>query len=232
AKRREFLVRAATGAGAVASAGLVPAVFAGTAVQPPEASPAPTGETGSSLHANAVKERAFFNQTDAETIAAFTERILPGAADKPGALEAGVLNYIDLALSGAYSDLQYFYRMGLDRLEAHCQKTYGKPFVQLGAAQQDDVLTALEEGKASEFTWPSAREFFNTLRTHTMEGMFADPVYGGNKDFAGWELVGFPGAQMFFSPKDMGSQEAFTRSPIIGLQSSLPATPKGPARKG
>ena len=48
--------------------------------------------------------------------------------------------------------------------------------------------------------------------------MFADPIYGGNKDFAGWRLVGFPGAQPFFTPADMQSKEAFTRRPIIGLQ--------------
>ena len=57
------------------------------------------------------------------------------------------------------------------------------------------------------------------MRTHTMEGMFADPVYGGNKDFAGWVLVGFPGAQPLFSPEDMNSKDAFAGAPIIGLQS-------------
>jgi gluconate 2-dehydrogenase gamma chain len=51
-----------------------------------------------------------------------------------------------------------------------------------------------------------------------MEGMFADPVYGGNKDFAGWRLVGFPGAQMQFTAEDMLSNQAFTREPIVGLQ--------------
>ena len=87
------------------------------------------------------------------------------------------------------------------------------------AARQDAVITALEQGKAPAFTWPSAQAFFNTVRTHTMEGMFADPVYGGNKDFAGWVLIGFPGAQPLFSPADMQSKEAFTGAPIIGLQS-------------
>jgi len=49
--------------------------------------------------------------------------------------------------------------------------------------------------------------------------MFADPIYGGNKDFAGWRLVGFPGAQAIFTPADMQSTRAFTRTPMIGLQS-------------
>ena len=147
---------------------------------------------------------------------------MPGAPGKPGARDAGVVNYIDLALAGAYADLQDFYRRGLAQLDAFCRKTYNEPFVRLSAARQDEVNTALEEGKATEFTWPTAQAFFNTLRTHTMEGMFADPVYGGNKDFAGWKLVGFPGAQPAFTPEDLQSREAFTRAPFTGLQAQAP----------
>src|SRR5207237_1511323 len=135
-----------------------------------------------------------------------------------GARDAGVLNYIDLALAGAYAELQDFYRRGLAQLDGYCRKTFNEPFQRLGAARQDEVITALAEGKAAGFAWPTAQAFFNTLRTHTMEGMFADPIYGGNKDFAGWRLVGFPGAQPMFTEADMESREAFTRGPILGLQ--------------
>ena len=152
---------------------------------------------------------------------------MPGAPGKPGARDAGVLNYIDLALAGAYADLQDFYRRGLAQLDAYCRKTYNEPFVRLSATRQDEVITALDEGKAGGFTWPTAQEFFNTIRTHTMEGMFADPIYGGNKDFAGWRLVGFPGAQAIFTPADMQSKQAFTRAPILSLQ----AQAQGPTRK-
>jgi hypothetical protein len=161
---------------------------------------------------------AFFNDADAETVAAFTERLMPGAPGKPGARDAGVLNYIDLALAGAYADLQDFYRRGLKQLDAYCRKTYGQPFVRLAAAQQDEVIGALEEGKAGEFAGPTAQAFFTTMRTHTMEGMFADPIYGGNKDFAGWRLISFPGGQPLFTPEDLESSQAFTREPIVGLQ--------------
>jgi gluconate 2-dehydrogenase gamma chain len=167
---------------------------------------------------NGEKQGAFLNQHQAATIGAFTERLMPGAPGKPGAHDAGVLNYIDLALSGAYADLQDFYRRGLTQLDAYCEKIHHETFVRLSAAQQDQVITALEEGTATGLTWPTAQEFFNTLRTHTMEGMFADPIYGGNKDFAGWRLVGFPGAQAIFTPADMQSTKAFTRASMIGLQ--------------
>ena len=117
---------------------------------------------------------------------------MPGAPGKPGARDAAVLNYIDLALSGAYAELQDFYRRGLTQLDAYCRTTQNETFARLDAVRQDAVITALEQGKATGFTWPTAQAFFETVRTHTMEGMFADPVYGGNKDFAGWRLVGFP----------------------------------------
>jgi len=212
--RRAFLIGAA---GAVAGAGLVPDALTQTHDQhKPADVPATTAQSHGAGHG------AFLNDDDAAIVEAFTERLMPGAPGKPGARDAGVLNYIDLALSGAYEDLQDFYRRGLASLDAYCRKAHAAPFVRLGAARQDEVIAALEGGKATGFTWPSAQAFFNTVRTHTMEGMFADPVYGGNKDFAGWRLVSFPGAQPLFSPEDMKSKDAFTRLPIIGLQAQAP----------
>jgi gluconate 2-dehydrogenase gamma chain len=220
ASRRAFLVRAAVGAGAAAGAGLVPDAIAQTHAQM-EGGPATPG----AQHPSGSEHGAFFNHADAATIAAFTERLMPSAPDKPGARDADVLNYIDLALAGAYAEMQDFYRRGLAQLEAYCRGTYKEPFVRLNPEQQDEVIMSLENGKATVFTYPTAREFFSILRTHTMEGMFADPLYGGNKDFAGWRLVGFPGAQAVFTPTDMQSTQAFTREPMVGLQTIA----KGPA---
>src|SRR6478735_12777823 len=204
--RRAFLIGAAVGAGAVAGAGLVPEAVAQTHEQhQAKDSPATTAQS----HAQGSGHGAFLNDDDAATVAAFAERLMPGAPGKPGARDAGVLNYIDLALAGAYADLQDFYRRGLASLDAYCEKTQNAPFTRLSAAQQDEVLKALDTGKATDFTWPTAQAFFNTMRVHTIEGMFADPVYGGNKDFAGWRLVGFPGAQPQFSAADMQSREAY-----------------------
>ena len=223
--RRAFLV--GTAAGAAATVALVPDALAKSGQQV-AAADAPGGSmAGMAMDAaNAMAPMsnahgAFFNDDDSRTIKAFTERLMPGEPGKPGATDADVLNYIDLALAGAYSDQQDFYRRGVAQLDAHCMAAYSKPFRNLAAAQQDEAIGALEHGKAPEFVWPTAQAFFNTVRTHTMEGMFADPVYGGNRDFAGWRLVGFPGAQMQFTEQDMHSKEAFTREPIVGLQSRL-----------
>jgi len=220
--RRAFLKGAAAGAGALAGTGLAPQAMAKPHERHKTAAAEAT-ETSAHVHAGGEGHGAFLNDNDAVTVAAFTERLMPGAPGMAGARDAGVLNYIDLALAGAYADLQDFYRRGLAQLDAYCQQAHQAPFARLDAALQDTVITALEAGKATGFTWPTAQAFFNTLRTHTMEGMFADPVYGGNKDFAGWRLVGFPGAQPLFTTADMQSKDAFTRAPMIGLQAQAKA---------
>ncbi len=218
--RRAFLVGTAV-AGAAATTALVPGALAQTSGDPSMKMPMARDTADAVVPVMGEAHGAFFKDDDARTIKAFAERLMPGAPAKPGATDADVLNYIDLALSGAYNDQQDFYRRGIAQLDAHCLATYGKAFRNLSAAQQDEAITALEHGNAPAFIWPTAQAFFNTLRTHTMEGMFADPIYGGNKDFAGWRLVGFPGAQMQFSAEDMQSKEAFTREPIVGLQSQF-----------
>ena len=211
--RRAFLVRAAVGAGSVAGAGLLPDASAQGVDQHQGAN-----TTASETHAAGAAHGAFFNAQDAVTVAAFAERLMPAAPGKPGARDANVLNYIDLALSGAYAELQEFYRRGLAQLDAYCRKTYNEPFVRLDGGRQDLVIAALEQGKAAGFAWPTAQAFFETVRTHTIEGLFADPLYGGNKDFAGWKLVGFPGGQAVYTPADLQNRQAFTRAPIMGLQ--------------
>jgi gluconate 2-dehydrogenase gamma chain len=226
--RRAFLKGAAAGAGAIAGTNLLsPAVAKEKEHDRHKTAAAETGEPATHAHSGGEGHGAFFNDDDAQTVAALAERLMPGAPGMPGARDAGVLNYIDLALAGAYQDQQDFYRRGLAALDAYCRDTQKASFARLDAAKQDAVITALEEGKATGFTWPTAQAFFNTLRTHTMEGMFADPVYGGNKDFAGWRLVGFPGAQPIFTTADMQSKDAFTRAPMMGLQ----AQSKGPMKR-
>jgi gluconate 2-dehydrogenase gamma chain len=216
--RRAFLVGAALGA--AAGTGLVSEARAQGHDHPAAAS--------THAMASADGHGAFFNDDDAATITAFAERIWPAAPGTPGATEIGVPNYIDLALAGAYADMQDFYRRGLTQLDAYCRAMHQKPFARLDAGQQDDVIRALEQGKATGFAWPAAPLFFNTVRTHVMEGLFADPVYGGNKNFEGWRQISFPGGQPLFTAQDMQSREAFTRAPIVGLQAQANTT----ARKG
>src|SRR5258708_26154336 len=163
--RRAFIV-GAVGAGAVASTALVQTAYAKT-----QKAKAPTTKSPTAAEAPAADRAVesfdghgvFFNDDHAATVAAFAERLMPGAPGKPGAHEANVINYIDLALAGAYADQQDLYRRGLAQLDAYCRKSYDQPFVKLTAAQQDEVIGALEQGKASDFEFPTAQAFFNPL---------------------------------------------------------------------
>src|SRR5579863_9339245 len=143
--RRTFLIGAAL-TSAAAGAALVSDAYAKE--EPPKTGAAAAPDH---VHAAGTGFGAFFANEDAITIEAFTERLMRGAPGKPGARDAGVLNYIDLALAGAYSDLQDFYRRGLAQLDQYCRKTYRSPFAQLAAAQQDEVIAALEGGQATGF---------------------------------------------------------------------------------
>jgi gluconate 2-dehydrogenase gamma chain len=192
---------------------------------PPDPAHAPAASGAHASTGAAAEIRgAFFSEDEAATIAAMAERIMPSGPGMAGAREANVINYIDLALAGAYQDLQEFYRHGIAALDAYCMATFKEAFVYLKPAQQDEALRALESGKATGFTFPPAQAFFATVRTHTMEGMFADPVYGGNRDFVGWKLVGFPGAQRLYTTADLKNTGVFTRQPIVGLQAVDKAT--------
>src|SRR5436305_13729820 len=87
------------------------------------------------------------------------------------------------------------YRAGIEATNSYCRKTYGgKPFDRLDAKQREEVLVGLSGGKITFEHGPPARTFWTTVYQTVMEGMFADPIHGGNRDKAGWKLIGFPGA--------------------------------------
>jgi gluconate 2-dehydrogenase gamma chain len=86
------------------------------------------------------------------------------------------------------------YRIGIADLNAWCVKTRGgKAFDQLSPADRTAALKGVEAGQA-EFAQVPARTFFSVLLQNTMEGYFADPMYGGNRNNAVWKMIGFPGA--------------------------------------
>jgi gluconate 2-dehydrogenase gamma chain len=88
-------------------------------------------------------------------------------------------------------------RLGLRALADYTHTTYKKEFRALTAEQQDEVLAGLDGGKISLKLKPgfSTKEFFELMLQNTMEGFFADPLYGGNRNMASWKMIGFPGAR-------------------------------------
>jgi gluconate 2-dehydrogenase gamma chain len=131
---------------------------------------------------------------EAETLDAVVARLIPADASGPGALQARAARYIDRALGGALSSFRESYRAGLADLDRYARTAKGQGFAQLPAADQDAVLTAVEAGAASGFA--ESAGFFNIVLSHTAQGTFGDPFYGGNADFAGWDLIGYPGVRL------------------------------------
>jgi gluconate 2-dehydrogenase gamma chain len=132
---------------------------------------------------------------EAETLEAITGRLIPSDANGPGALEAQAARYIDRALGGALASSHDAYRSGLAAVDGYARMSKRSPFAALSAADRDAVLRDMEANVASGFV-PDAATFFNLVRAHTIQGTFCDPYYGGNADFVGWDLVGYPGVRL------------------------------------
>ena len=147
--------------------------------------------------AQAAASEAFISLTaeEAEILRAIISRIIPADENGPGALEARADRFIDRALAGAMKADRPRYREGLAALNAHARNAKGSPLAKLSAADQDALLTDVQQGRASGFSG-SSTAFFNLVRTNTIQGTFADPFYGGNANFIGWDLIGYPGARI------------------------------------
>ena len=91
-----------------------------------------------------------------------------------------------------------FFRAGIAATNAYCRKTLQKDFDRLTVDQQIKVLQEMEQGRVT-LDAVGAQEFFNLLLATTMQGFFADPVYGGNRDKAAWKMIGFPGVIAIYS---------------------------------
>jgi gluconate 2-dehydrogenase gamma chain len=136
------------------------------------------------------------------------------ASSAPDTYRAVFISSENISRYGFQSILspQDMYRRGIDFLDAHTNANYDSDFVDLDPAQQDEVITTLQEDKAEEFTGPSGAAFFSVVRNDTIKGMFSDPLYGGNIDKVGWKLIGYPGAQRQYTPEDL-KNTSFSREP-------------------
>ena len=202
-RRRDFLKGAVSGAAATATVHL-PATQSAQAKE--DAAPAP------------ASAYAFLNLDEAAFVEALVDHMVPADDLTPKGTDIGINIYIDRALAGAWGkgDRLYMqgpwklgapsqgyqlpltpaqlYRAGIAATNAHCQKTYGKPFDRLDEPQCEEVLVGLSGGKIAFDNGLPARVFWGALYQTVMEGMFSDPIYGGNRDKAGWKMLGFPGA--------------------------------------
>jgi gluconate 2-dehydrogenase gamma chain len=161
----------------------------------------------------------FFSRPEALIVAAAVSRIFPSDDSGPGASEAGVVIYIDRQLAGPWGRDRYRYTQGPFDEDTPPEMGYqGK------ATPQQIYRHALKNWEGFD-QWPPAEQdrhlaegekslFFTLLRRNTIEGMFCDPIHGGNVDLVGWQLIGFPGPRMSnFSEVDKYTGEPFRPKP-------------------
>ncbi len=167
--------------------------------------------------------KLFLTASERAFVTAAADRIIPPDDTGPSASQAGVPDFIDLQLAGAYGIGSHlylggpwpagvpsqgiqqrlapaaFYRAAIAEIEAWIGGRHGgASFASLTADRQDEALRLLEAGQAPLHSIDGTA-FFNMLLGNVREGYFSDPAYGGNRDMAAWRMIGFPGARYDYS---------------------------------
>ena len=210
--RRSFL-KGAGAAGAAAATVLAGGLTACSEEKAVAAAPPPAPEP-----------RLTLTQTEADFLSAAYDAIIPADALSPSGTDCGCVTYIDRQLAGAWGNGARMYRngpffqgkpeygyqlpltprefftAGITAANAWSTKTYGKTFDRLSPTDRAAALTAMEQGKA-EFASFDSKLFFETVLQSAMEGFFADPMYGGNKNKVSWKMVGYPGLPATWASK-------------------------------
>jgi len=202
--RRDFIKGAVVGGAAAASAPIAAA----------QAEPARAAQAAAPQAAG----YEFLNLDEAAFIEALVDHMIPADEISPKGTDLGVNIYIDRALAGSWGkgDRLYMqgpwkqgapsqgyqlpltpaqlYRAGIEATNAYCRKTYNQTFDRIEAAQREEVLVGLSTGKIKFDSGLPVRAFWTALYQTVIEGMYSDPIYGGNRNKAGWAIIGFPGA--------------------------------------
>ena len=190
---------------------------------------------------NANRGYLFFNLEEQDFIEAVVNHMIPADALSPKGTDIGINIYIDRALANGWGKGERLYNHGpwkkglptqgyqlaltpaelyrvcITKSNLVCIERYGKEFNQISGDQRQEFLVALSSGKIEFKGGPSSKTFFDMLYQNVMEGMFSDPIYGGNQDKAGWKLIGFPGAvSLHAQDVDKYLDKKYT-APIFGI---------------
>lgn len=144
---------------------------------------------GEQAHSRAPRQAGALTKAQADIVEAMTARILPAVDGRPGAREAGAIHFIDRALATFNAAQKPLYVEGVADLMSRAAKKGSASFAALTPAQQDELLREIEQ-----------TPFFQTVRFDTLIGTFALPTWGGNRDFAGWRLLGVEHQPFFQAP--------------------------------
>src|SRR5271169_3164703 len=185
---------------------------------PTQPAPAPAGTSATS------EALLTLTATEAAFLSAAYDTFIPADKLSPSGTDCGLVTYMDRQLAGAWGGGARLYRSGpfvqgkpeqgyqlpltpreyfaagIKAADAWARKTYGKDFDRLVPAERDAALKAMEGGKA-DFKDFNAKPFFEALYQSAMEGFFADPIYGGNRNKVSWRMVGYPGLPATYANK-------------------------------
>jgi gluconate 2-dehydrogenase gamma chain len=188
---------------------------------------------------------SYFRPPEWEFVLASVARLIPAEDAGPGAIEAGVPQFIDRQMELPYGHGSYFYmkgpflpdspatlgyqlrftprdiyRLGIEDANAAARASHGQDFARLEAAAQDEFLAAMQTGHLTFPTVP-APVLFAQLLENTKEGYFADPIHGGNRGMVAWRWIGFPGARADFTDwiDQAGTKYPYGPVSIDGTQS-------------
>ena len=213
---RRSLLRSATVAGAAVAATMTPPAMApqSAQAQTPAAPAAPVVANA----ATASSGYTFLGPVDAAFFEAVADPLVPADELTPGGVDLGIAVFIDRALAGSWGkgDRLYaqgpwklgtpnqgyqlpltpaeLFRSGVEQTNIYCAKTFGgKTFDGLTSQDKEQVLKGLETGTIKFESGLPSTVFFAEMYQAVMQGMFADPIYGGNRDKASWKMIGFPG---------------------------------------
>lgn len=233
--RRKFLRNSGYAIGGLIVGGVVGSLLK-TPPQP-SAPPAPAAQPTDFNQA-----LMYFTQEQFKITEAATERIFPKDENGPGAKDLGVAFFIDHQLAGEwgangkdYMQPPFFkgekvqgyqgrlkrreiFDIGLQEIKNYSMGTFKKNFTDLAPEEQDKVLTAFEKDEV-KLTTISASGFFKMLVNSTLEGVYADPLYGGNRNMDGWRLKNFPGNQMTYA--QVVEQDKFVKMAPVSLKEHL-----------
>ena len=179
----------------------------------------------------------FFKPDEARAIEAIVDRLIPADDLSVGGKDAGCAAFIDRQLAGSYGDSARLYtagpfmkgtptqgyqgqptpamryRAGLAAVDAYLRKSKNKGFAELSAQEQDDFLKSLEAGKV-DLGAVDGKSLFSLILQNTMEGFFADPIYGGNRDMVSWKMIGFPGARYDYRDHVSKHNQPYPNGPV------------------
>lgn len=232
--RRRFVKNTGIAIGGVAGGSILGGLFTNQFLTKEEESTSDETKTSTATLQDA---RTFFSRgDDFETLSAVTERIYPEDDNGPGAIELGVPYFIDKQLSGAWGTNNKDYTkgpfkpqesdthglqsklnrgemflVGLRRMQEISQDDHDEKFFDLEGDDQDDILGRFESGDV-DVKGMRSDTFFQLLRQTTLEGVYADPAYGGNKDMQGWAMMEYPGPRMSWGD-DIETEEFVSMEP-------------------